>query len=135
MEPRMEPQVIRHIRLASFDFNNNGSITETYAITHALDFATPESLIDCLKRFLYVLDFIPGDVDIENIFNNNMGSELGNIDITKEESTPIKKDIDVKKEVSNNNNIEKFLKQMNESPEFTKRIFELFLRDVNDGKI
>ena len=119
-----------------FDFNNNGSITEVFTITHALDLATPESLIDCFKRFLYVLDFIPDDVDIEDMFNNNMGSELGNIDVTKEEpAPPIKKNIDVKKEVSNNNNIEKFLKQMNESPEFTKRIFELFLRDVNDGKI
>ena len=135
MEPQLQPQVLRHIKLMFFDFNNNGSITEVFTITHALDLATPESLIDCFKRFLYVLDFIPDDVDIEDMFNNNMGSELGNIDVTKEEPAPIKKNIDVKKEVSNNNNIEKFLKQMNESPEFTKRIFELFLRDVNDGKI
>jgi len=131
----MEPQVLRHIKLMFFDFNNNGSITEVFTITHALDLATPESLIDCFRRFLYVLDFIPSDEGIEDIFNNNKGSELGNIGETKEEPAPIKKNIDVKKEVSNNNNIEKFLKQMNESPEFTKRIFELFLRDINDGKI
>ncbi len=131
-----QQQIARNIKLSSFDFNNDGSITESFVLTHSLDLASPESLIECFKRFLYILGILPETmVDIlDGIEEKEYQTDIVSSPILS--TSPQKNvNIDIKKEVSNDDNVKKFLKQINESPEFMKRIFELFLRDINDGKI
>ena len=120
IQPQPIPQVpaIRHIRFTSFDFSEDGSITETFAMTHALDLSTPKSLMACFERFAYILGVsMEGiDEDLEDVTNesNSLSKELKN------------SVFEINKKVDDSDNLKKFMKQMSENSEFAKRVFKFF---------